>query len=177
MTMSKWSFLSSISLSCLWFSPWRLCWSRLEAVIRKVSNVLSSTSPVPLAPGGDGNTSSSSLLCRWLAASGLFDVENNVNQMAAERAKSMWNNRKKTATSLTKVVKAQQHWRIRTIMLFILTHESTVRFVSFTYFVLAKPHHYWQGNTLKSMLTSFNIWCNKLKWRLQIQSNNLHKWI
>ena len=78
-------------------------------MIRNVSNVLSSTSPVPLAPGGDGNTNSSSLLCRWLAASGLFDVENNVNQMAAERAKSMWNNRKKTATSLTKVVKAQQH--------------------------------------------------------------------
>ena len=71
-------------------------------MIRKVSNVLSSTSPPPLG----GNTSSFS--------SSLDDavgdiVENNVNQMAAERAKSKWNTRKKMATSLTKVVKAQQH--------------------------------------------------------------------
>ena len=112
MTMSKSNFLP------IWFSFWRLCWSRLEPVIRKVSNVLSSTSP-PLG----GNTSKS--LSPPAPTPGSADVlelavnvENNVNQMAAERAKSKWNTRKKTATSLTKVVKAQQHWRIRTIMVF-----------------------------------------------------------
>ena len=73
-------------------------------MIRKVSNVLSSTSPPPLG----GNTSSFSSASLDEVAVGDI-VENNVNQMAAERAKSKWNTRKKMATSLTKVVKAQQH--------------------------------------------------------------------
>ena len=118
MTMSRSNFLP------IWFSFWRLCWSRLEPVIRKVSNVLSSTSPPlggntskslsPPAPPPDSAAAADSADVLELAV----NVENNVNQMAAERAKSKWNTRKKTATSLTKVVKAQQHWRIRTIMVF-----------------------------------------------------------
>ena len=94
MIRSNWEFSSADFESLL---------DSFSLPIRKVSNVLSSTSP----EGKSFSAVSSWFFCKCL----------RLYQMVAAMASKMWNTRKKTDTNRTKVVKAQQNWRIRTIMI------------------------------------------------------------
>ena len=96
MIRSKWGFSSGDFESLL---------DSFSLPIRKVSNVLSSTSPEGKAPLFSA-VSWFLVNCKCL----------KLYQMVAAMASRMWNTRKKTDTNRTKVVKAQQNWRIRTII-------------------------------------------------------------